>query len=851
MRQKSERLTPLGTFLLASAIVGISFTALTAAGFWYSGSRTLGKGLIVTIIFNLCAVALPLFLRRHVSFESAVFAAAAGELMVAPLVAGLMPEFMSAIVIPPLISILIAFTLGDERTRKHVLWMNTVGLLGSIAWAIWVPQPIDAPVGVVRAFNMLAWTTGFILIVTLLKVYTTRLAGSVASVATAMRHVEKANAELEQRVRERTAELIERETMFRVMAETLPVGIFMLTPEGVFEYVNPQMQRYLGYDLKELNEQPRVSFVHPDDVPSVNERRTRLYRDGAVFEMEYRLRGKGREDYRWYVARAAHIHDATGQPWKIFGSILDVDDLKRAQEQAQAAALAKSAFLAAMSHEIRTPMNAIIGMSGLLSDTQLDEEQRDYAGVIRSSGEHLLTVINDILDYSKLESGKLMLENLPFKIETVVGESLDVMAAKAREKQLDLAYELSKAVPRWAVADAGRIRQVLINYLSNAVKFTDRGEVIVSVEATPIDSNRQELHFAVQDSGIGISEAGLLKLFQSFSQVDASIQHRFGGTGLGLAICKRLAENMGGRVWVQSTLGQGSTFHFTIQAGLHEDLESMPISEMQHTLLQGVHTWIVNANVQSRRILRAQCERYGMLVRDTAQPAEALLWDEKGEPCELVLIDHKLPMINGVELAQSLHLRRPQCKMVLLSAANSGLNEAEANRIGLLVQAIKPIKQSNLFHAILKLFDRRAESATSATASRLSPEIAKQNPLRILVAEDNAINVKLISILLSRLGYRADVAGSGREVLEAMQRQPYDVILMDVQMPEMDGIEATARIREQYLERRRPRIIALTAGVMQEERQRCLDAGMDEFLNKPVVVTQLVESLRRCRALDS
>ncbi|HEY5759532.1 MAG TPA: response regulator [Steroidobacter sp.] len=622
---------------------------------------------------------------------------------------------------------------------------------------------------------------------------------------------------------------------------------------------SPQFRKMLGYDIIERSDEGRPeAFVHPDDGAIVGKAMSDHLQRGVPYDIEYRLRKKD-GDWLWIRSRATAERDSDDLPMWLAGSIHDISHeraarvaMERAAAEAEEASRAKSSFLATMSHEIRTPMNGIIGMTGLLLDTGLDRVQRDYAETIRASADSLLTILNDILDFSKIEAGKLDIENIELDLRSNVDDVGSIMAFQAAAKSLELVVNVRPEVPERVLGDPQRIRQCLLNLVGNAIKFTQTGEVVLEVCLLGRQNGRALLHFEVRDTGIGIPRESLDKLFQPFIQADSSTTRRFGGTGLGLSIVRKLVEMMGGQTGAQSEVGKGSTFWFTLP--VEEPAGMSDFEPAQSAIHQGRRILLVDDNDTNRRVLSSQMVHAGYEVVTASHAHEALQILRSGRGAfDAVVLDYQMPDMDGAMLGEQIMKARdiaPTRLMLLTSLDRSGDMQRFAD-IGFSAYLTKPVRTRELLDCLNRALSREAEhwhmhSQPIITRGTLvANEVKRSYSGRVLLVEDNAINQRVARRFLERLGCEVHVVGDGKQAVDAYANNSYGFILMDMQMPVMDGLEATQRIRQFEGEGHRTPIVALTANAMMGTLEKCLEAGMDDYLTKPLDISRLQDVLDR------
>jgi PAS domain S-box-containing protein len=655
------------------------------------------------------------------------------------------------------------------------------------------------------------------------------------------------------------AALSQSEKQFRALAENIPEVFFVLNPNPLqMIYMSPAYEAVWGAPIEAIYANPAVwiEAIHPEDRERIKADFVRSIQGGDV-DMEYRiLRPDG--SLRYIHARAFHVRES-GTAARVVGLAEDVtrfkqvqSDLKKAKDEAESANRAKSEFLANMSHEIRTPMNGIVGMTDLLLDTELTSEQAEYLHMVKASADSLLTVINDILDFSKMEAGKLELDCIEFDLRKSMGEIVRMLAIRAQQKGLEFILDVDPGVPRMVSGDPSRLRQVLLNLIGNAIKFTEKGEIELTVRAEFRSSEGSSLRFAVKDTGIGISADKQQTIFDAFSQADSSTTRKYGGTGLGLTISAKLVRLMGGKIWVESESAKGSTFYFT--AELTRSAADSAVEAQSAAQLAGIHVLVVDDNATNRRILRDSLLRWDMVpaVADGATAAMLVLERARasGTAIALLLVDAQMPETDGFGLVETIR-RDPAfsgLKIVLLTSAGIRGDAVRCRTLGISAYLTKPFDRSELREVLLRvLAEAPGRPETKTLVTRHSVREQAQS-LSFFIAEDNEVNQKLISRLLEKRGHAVSVARNGREALELVKTHSFDIVLMDIEMPEIDGYETTRRIREQETDGVHIPIIALTAYAMRSDEERCLACGMDGYIAKPVKIDQLfsvIDSLAR------
>ena len=673
------------------------------------------------------------------------------------------------------------------------------------------------------------------------------------------RALQTAHDALELRVQERTRELRESEMVLRSFYDSAPLmmGVVELAgDDAVHVSTNAATAAYLRLTPAQVCGRRGRDLAMPEAlVRQFIDHLNAASRTGQPERFEIEV--PGATDTRWLAATVCRIPTDEGSE-RFCYVVEDSTDRKRAEGElqkakdvAEAASRAKSEFLANMSHEMRTPLNGVIGMAEILRDTDLSPEQREFLEILHTSGESLLTVINDILDFSKIEAGRLDLDPIDFRLRDSLGETMKGLALRAQSKGLELACHVAPEVPDALVGDPSRLRQVLMNLVGNAIKFTQQGEVVVRVTREAERDGGVDLHFSVQDTGIGIPQAKQARIFEAFTQADGSTTRKYGGTGLGLTISTKLVGMMGGRLWVESREGRGSTFHFLVRLAVQT--AGAPFLRPEAAVnLAGVRILVVDDNATNRWILEEMLNHWGLRATalqdgETGLKAAAAA-RHGGDPYRIVILDGSMPGMDGFEVAERLRSVQPDHgpALLLLTSAGRRGDAARCRDLGIAGYITKPVNQSELLDALMTILGSgQTETPRPALVTRHTLREDRRR-LRVLLAEDNPVNRRVAVSLLEKRGYEVFLATNGREAMEAVEREPVDVVLMDVQMPEMGGLEATAAIRrrERDLGTHVP-IIAMTAHAMKGDRERCLEAGMDDYVSKPVRPADLYAAIER------
>ena len=669
---------------------------------------------------------------------------------------------------------------------------------------------------------------------------------------TSTREIRLLNRALNQsatRLFQQSQQILRSEAQHRQVIQAIREVIFQTDVRGHWTFLNPAWETMTGYTVESSLGRSALEHVSPEDSPKLEEMLNPL-RDLSMDTARGEVRFIAADGIiRWMDVWISVQRNEAGWAIGTTGTLNDISSRKAAEselisarDQAEAATHAKSEFLATMSHEIRTPMNGVLGMAQLLSETPMSAEQRDYVRTIYQSGLGLLTIINDILDFSKIEAGKLTIEPLPFDLLSALEEVCELMTPQVQQKKLELMLRYDPSCPRLVIGDTGRIRQIVLNYLSNAVKFTEHGHVLVDVSTLKVERSRVRLRISVSDSGIGIAADKAGTLFQRFTQADASTTRRFGGTGLGLAICKALTEMMGGQVGVNSEFGQGSTFWMELTLPLQG------VATEPERNLSDMRILIVDASALQRKVIHEILARRGALVQEAGSARQALSLlnaaRQRGIPMQTLLVDYALPDINGLTLGRFIISDKVlrECKVVLLTPPNQRADARRLHEAGFASVLPKPLRQDALVRTLRSILLPGVPNSPAELTLPSPMPLALRPGLRALLAEDNLVNQKVATKMLERFGVSVDLAHNGIEAVRLYLQARYDIILMDCQMPDMDGLACTREIRSlQKLaaSARAIPIIALTANIMEGERERCLAAGMDDFLSKPLKLQDL------------